>query len=390
VGIIKRQVVYLIVSPLSKRDYDRFGIQRWLDRGWEVKVFDFTKFLKPEFWNYVDGFKLSVEFEGLKIFDNEKSSLAFLKSLENGGLFIDFMEFSDVEREIRQVAKNKGSTLIVDTGCLPALKPTFLNFRRIKKALLSPNTVFHAIIKYIRQLREEPSNYKVVGGTITTTPNPPRGKPQIITAHALDYDSVLNSKSSEIESNTGGLVFLDSNEPFHSDYVAQGIKPWATAQKYYPTMNKGLSQIAESLKYSVTIAMHPRCNYNNSPFTYLFPMLKDKTFELIKQANVVVSHNSTALLWAVILRKPIIIVTTNEVIRNNLYRLQIEHFAFFLGKNTVNLDRIPNDFRWESQLNIDETKYRNFVETYVKVSGSPEKPFWEIIIDRLEYDFQVL
>ena len=45
-----RVVIYLITSPLSKRNYNRFGIQRWLDRGWEVKVFDFTKFLKSEIY----------------------------------------------------------------------------------------------------------------------------------------------------------------------------------------------------------------------------------------------------------------------------------------------------------------------------------------------------
>ena len=81
--IFQRQVVYLITSPLSKRDYDRFGIQRWLDRGWEVKVFDFTKYLKPEFWSYVNGDKLSVDFNSLKIFEDEKSALASVKALED-------------------------------------------------------------------------------------------------------------------------------------------------------------------------------------------------------------------------------------------------------------------------------------------------------------------
>ena len=73
--MIKKQkhVVYLVTSPLSKRDYNRFGIQHWLDRGWEVKVLDFTKFLKPKFWDYVDGTTLSIVFKGLTIFEEEYS-----------------------------------------------------------------------------------------------------------------------------------------------------------------------------------------------------------------------------------------------------------------------------------------------------------------------------
>ena len=89
--IFQRQVVYLITSPLSKRDYDRFGIQRWLDRGWDVKVFDFTKFLKPEFWSYVNGDKLSFDFGGLKIIEDENSALKLIENLEGKTVFIDII-----------------------------------------------------------------------------------------------------------------------------------------------------------------------------------------------------------------------------------------------------------------------------------------------------------
>ena len=106
-----RQVVYLITSPLSKRDYDRFGIQRWIDRGWNVKVFDFTKFLKPEFWDYVDGEQLSVDFDGLKIIEDENSALKLIENLEGKTVFIDIIPFSGTEQKIRQVASKKGVTL---------------------------------------------------------------------------------------------------------------------------------------------------------------------------------------------------------------------------------------------------------------------------------------
>ena len=92
--ISENLVVYLITSPLSKRDYDRFGIQLWLDRGWEVKVFDFTKFLKPEFWSYVNGTTLSIDFEGLNIFEDENSALSSIGQLKAGAVFIDLISSS--------------------------------------------------------------------------------------------------------------------------------------------------------------------------------------------------------------------------------------------------------------------------------------------------------
>ena len=86
-----------------------------------------------------------------------------------------------------------------------------------------------------------------------------------------------------------------------------------TSEYYYPAMNFGLSKIAEALSCDVRIAAHPRSDYKSKPFKYSLPILKDQTFELIKQASVVVSHGSTALQWAVIMRKPIIMVTTDEM-----------------------------------------------------------------------------
>ena len=100
-------VVYLITSPFSKRDYDRFGIQRWLDRGWEVKVFDFTKFLKPEFWNFVDGTTLSIGFKGLNIFEDEYSALSSIRQLKAGAVGVDMISSSRAEQKIRHTFHKK-------------------------------------------------------------------------------------------------------------------------------------------------------------------------------------------------------------------------------------------------------------------------------------------
>ena len=170
----------------------------------------------------------------------------------------------------------------------------------------------------------------------------------------------MSPKSSEVETNAGGIVFLDVDVVWHSDFKHLGIKAVATSENYFSTIDAGLSQIAEELGYKdVIVAAHPRSDYDNKPNTYSFPILKDVTFELIKKASVVVSHDSTALSWAIIMRKPIILVTTDELYKNYTDRMSIDTFAFLLGKEVVNLNRIPNKYEWEAQLLVDETKYRN-------------------------------
>ena len=71
---------------------------------------------------------------------------------------------------------------------------------------------------------------------------------------------------------------------------------------------------------------------------------------------------------------------------NSIFKQTTEAFAFALGKNVVNLSRIPRKYDWKSLLFVNETKYKNYIETYTKQSGTPEKPVWDIVIDRMETD----
>ena len=173
---------------------------------------------------------------------------------------------------------------------------------------------------------------------------------------------------------------------YHSDFVHANIKPYVTAENYYPTMNVGLLQIGEALNYVVKIAAHPRSDYDKKSFKNSFPILKDQTFELIKQASLVVAHGSTALQWAVLMKKPIIILITDEMEKNSIVKADINLMASELGKHAINVNKIQENYDWKQHLNVDELKYQNYVETYVKQTGSPEKPVWEIVIDRMETD----
>ena len=104
----QKQVIYLISSPLSERDFNRFGIKNWIHRGWKVNVFDFTFLLYPKFWKFINGDKLSCNFGGLKIFQNINGVLVVFKSLENKLVFIYFLGFSAAETRIRKVVQING------------------------------------------------------------------------------------------------------------------------------------------------------------------------------------------------------------------------------------------------------------------------------------------
>ena len=107
----QKQVIYLISSPLSERDFNRFGIKNWINRDWKVNVFDFTFFLYPKFWKFINGDKLSCNFEGLKIFQNINEVLAVLKSLENKVVLKDSIISGHVQKGIMYEDRIKNEQL---------------------------------------------------------------------------------------------------------------------------------------------------------------------------------------------------------------------------------------------------------------------------------------
>jgi hypothetical protein len=105
-----------------------------------------------------------------------------------------------------------------------------------------------------------------------------------------------------------------------------------------------------------------------------------------------VAHISTALQWAVIMKKPIIFVTTDEI-QNEFYaRSYANHigcFASTLGKKVVNLSDVISINNWRDYLKVDEEKYEKYIETYIKTKGSPEKLVWDIVIEYIEKDLSL-
>lgn len=379
----KKKVVYLISSPLSKRDYFRLGLNVWIKRGWNVKVLDFTKFLKLEVWKYLDGENLSYDFEGLKIIGDEKFAFEMINSLERGLVFIDILGNSSKENKIRHLARNKGVIVTLSVGLLPKIDSFYsILFEKVKMVINQPSYLLNALFLKINHLKSfNYFDYIVTSGSLSNK-NSSRGNTSVIKAHSLDYDRFL-ANYTKIENINNTLVFLDSDEAYHPDFIHLGIKPYVSAENYYPIMDKGLLMISKALNFDIKIAAHPRSDYENRVIKYKHPIINDQTFDLISQANVVLSHGSTALHLAILMRKPIILITTNELKKSRFNNIT-EGFSASLGIKIINLNSIPENYDWKSQLAINENRYEAFIEKFIKQSGTPNKYFWDIVIDRFE------
>ena len=200
--LFQKQVIYLVSSSFTKRDFERYGIKNWIKSGWEAKVFDVTSFLYPEYWRYIDGDKISYNFKGLTIFQNINEVLFALNNIKKKVVFIDILKLSKAEFIIRKAASIHGALIRLNLGLIPTYnieRNIWVIFCLIKNPIILARKL-NLFIKYkIQKIRDKKyvPDYMVVGGS-KGMQDINNKKTSIIKAHNFDYDFLIKKKKDYI------------------------------------------------------------------------------------------------------------------------------------------------------------------------------------------------
>ena len=187
-----KTVLYFVSTPLSQNDFDRFGIKTWIEKSWEVFVIDITKFMKPDYWAYVKGDKISVQFDKLYLPENFGECSELIKQI-SPKVVIDLIYISTIEKKIRKLIPENCIKIRLSLGSIPQYSTTLCE--KLRKLFEYPQN-FSNIKEYINnKYNNEFKNHKyVIGGSISL---PKRVKSEdIIYAHNFDYDLYLKWKES--------------------------------------------------------------------------------------------------------------------------------------------------------------------------------------------------
>ena len=299
----KKQIIYLVNQPFDEREIKNHGIQNWINHNWSVKIFDLTSFLYPKFWKSIDIDKYYNNFEEVKYFKNVSKIVSALNDLQHKVIFVDLLGWSSAEIKIRKEARNHGILIGLCDGTIPKNKSKEKrNYLKSLFLIKNPITFTKKLISFVKTLiknyrmKKNHCDYIIATGSESLL-DIDKKKTKVIKAHNFDYDIFL--QENQIISNKNGnyLVFLDEAGTHHPLFIRAGIEPFMKEENYFPIIDFGLDKIAKSLQLNVKIAAHPRSNYGAQQIKYNHPIIKNKTYELIRDADVVVGHSSTALQW---------------------------------------------------------------------------------------------
>lgn len=376
---------------MTQREYGVLGVVILQNRGFKVCFLDLSAYLNPDYVRKYQSSDLAKNVE-IAIIKKKKDLLTYLEKDHKHTFFIDYIgsRYRELFFMFRAFRKYKICYAVYSIGRTPITYPCFK--AKIKESIFNGN-IFVKIINKLIILRYslphcinklKAPTFILAGGRklVKRLPNSDR-KTKIIWGHVPDYDLYLENLNLLHESPRNYAVFLDDYLLFHPDqFVESNFHCPINADKYYKTLNRFFDHFEKTFNMSIIIAAHPSSQYHLKPNLFCKrKIVKGKTIELVAGSECVLAHYSTAIDFAILYKKPIVFLTSNEIDNVNQYNRFIYTFAKYFGKKPINVDDRKYDL--SKELRIDGESYFNYFSEYIKVPGTPEKHFWNIVTDHI-------
>jgi hypothetical protein len=206
-----------------------------------------------------------------------------------------------------------------------------------------------------------------------------------IVVHSDDYNLILNPEPSIIDSNKKIGVFVDQAIPFaiqtHPLIYKKEDLPEGYLENYYRNVEKSLLYLKGKLELDeIVIALHPNSSSFKKELSGKFSAFRTfagKTTELIRDASIIFTHNSTALGYAVIFEKPVIIFKDEFVMGEKIKK----GTCFFLNDLDMlgfYIDREFEEINYKD-VKINKSRYSEYTQNFIKDNDIQENSYYYAI-----------
>jgi hypothetical protein len=389
----RKRIVYILETPPSKRDYDRYGINYSKASGniteiWEISQIIFSKHHK----------NLDVGVGSSKAI---KSIIQFRKHIlelqDNDVLIFIGCIFNPVNFQhlftLLQLRRIKCKTSAVYTTVLPATSEKasqkFNIIQVIQKLKNYKQYMLVFVFKILKNNRikfQNILNLKSLDFIWTSRdfediPSLFLNCDTVIRAiHAFDYDEILQEIENDITHNNK-YVLLDSMGPAHPDYKLGSYRNIPSIEMWKEKVCKALDNFEIEIQSQVIIAAHPRAEKQILDYLYAGrEIISNQTCRLVRGAKaVIIPEGSTAISFAVFFEKPIYFFDS-EIFDPNVRKL-VKNMSRLLDMPVLNID---SEFYLNSIAEVDKAKYFSYVNMYLKQETTKKDFFWHIVFKDLQ------
>ncbi len=175
-------------------------------------------------------------------------------------------------------------------------------------------------------------------------------------------------------------VLLDGAGPLlGSDAAHLGRKVHFTADAWYPALSRFFDRLEADTGVRIEIAGHYKTAHPAvAPYFGNRSVYYAKTRELVRNSEFVITRASTAISYAVMFRKPVIFIYSNQLKDDRMAMRDIYGLASTLGTEPINIDEPIHEIG--RLLNVNEERYRGY-EKACLTSTETRKPNAHIILE---------
>lgn len=199
--------------------------------------------------------------------------------------------------------------------------------------------------------------------------------------HTLDYDNYLkirNEKKRLIESKY--IIFVDESYVAHYDYQIFNINsPFRRPEDYYTPLNRFFDYLENTFGCPVVIAEHPRAHYVDRNIYGNRKMIRGQTARLIRDAEMVICHTSTAIDYIILFKKDFLIIYLDEI--KNFYEWEKYYIPLFnyLKIKGLNISNFYDRAKIKSIVASGSANYcERYKHQFIKSKGTREEMFFKV------------
>ena len=380
---MNKKVIYVSWAKLTDKYARDYFIDHLIANGVEVEFLDVVAFMR-EPHNEIG--ELDVDY--LRVLQSYGEFENLVKLNENNDtVYVLMINLCWEVRSVYQLlSKYRCKTAFLSWGAMPAATEPILQ-RAATKLIKEPSRFFNILVKkffllsYLQLGLIKPFDVVFTAGSLLGEEDLPSKKK--IKFNSFDYAHYLHAL--EIDNSFSCekyAVFLDLNMPYHSDLAREGLKT-VNPHDYYQSLNRFFALLEEQYEVKIIIAAHPKTNPNTSAFGDR-KVYRLNTAEIVKDAEFVITHHSTALSYAVLNIKPCIFIYTNEMeeLYSNSRIKEIKSFADYLDAPVYNIDKLNSPDRivikQPNRLRYNDYKY-SFVTSKETETAKSEDIFLQEI-----------
>lgn len=380
-------IVFLIEVPFTEWYLKRFGIRSLESNGLRVTVVDVTDFIFPKY-TAVFGRDI-VSFDRHYIVRTKADLIDVVFNLPRMQTIVfDHLGYTSRARFIRAcIGKAKLFRGTWNLGVMPLpIKMSKLNsfIHAIRKKNLFLRS-YNRLCRWYTELQNKP-HLVLLGGSKSCN-GPFINIPNKIWSHSFDYEEYLAVNESEVHGllDYNYIVYLDEDIPGHPDYLHAGIISPTSNEKFYPALDRIFKLIENAFGMPIVIARHPKsslpCDTN---WFYGRKVIDGQSALLVKYSNVVIGHASCSHSFAVLWKKPLILLTSNDL-NNSFLGGWIASRGMSLDKIPINIDdvNVSNDEIMKQAI-VNQQSYEYYKDAFIKRSGSMDGRLWDIFAQRIK------